>query len=329
MCNDKNASLPLQIKMYFCKMEQEKKIKRYRIIVIAQSVLNVILILLLGFFTYTYFKTDKNLSEKKVELFQSDSTRMALEVELLETDSMLTIYKGKNSELDQFLREKNDSLQQFAERIESILRKGNLTKAELEKANDELDLLRYYKKKYIGQIDSLNSVIISLGEENNNLKTDIKKQKSKNEILNMDVARLSNKVVAGSRLTTQNVYVTGIKQRTNGKEKETIRVSQLSQLKITFLLNENYVTDKGQKEIYLKIIGPDGSTVYNQIAGSGTFNFQNEESLYSTKKTIDFTNEPQNVSIYWEKGSEYSKGLYKAELYCEGFKIGNTEFELK
>jgi hypothetical protein len=123
--------------------------------------------------------------------------------------------------------------------------------------------------------------------------------------------------------------VTGIKKRNNGKEKETIRVSQLNLLKITFLLNENYVTDKGTKDIYLKIIGPDGSTVYNQIAGSGTFKFQNEESLYSTKKSIEFTNESQNVSIYWEKGSEYTKGLYKAELYCEGFKIGNTEFELK
>jgi DNA repair ATPase RecN len=310
-------------------MENEKKIKKYRVIIIAQSVLNIILILLLGFFTFTYFKTDKSLSEKKVELFQSDSTRVALEVELMETDSMLTLYKGKNSELDQFLREKNDSLQQFAERIEKLLRKGNLTREELNKANDELDLLRYYKKKYIGQIDSLNTVIASLGEENNNLKTDIQKQKRKNENLNMDVARLSNKVVAGSRLTTQNVYVTGVKQRTNGKEKETIRVSQLSQLKISFTLNENYVTDKGPKDIYLKIVGPDGSTVYNQIAGSGTFKFQNEESLYSTKKTIDFNNEPQNVSIYWEKGSEFAKGVYKAELFCEGFKIGSTEFELK
>lgn len=310
-------------------MENEKKLKKYRVIIIAQSVLNIILILLLGFFTFTYFKTDKSLSEKKVELFQSDSTRVALEVELMETDSMLTLYKGKNTELDQFLREKNDSLQQFAERIEKLLRKGNLTREELNKANDELDLLRYYKKKYIGQIDSLNTVIASLGEENNNLKTDIQKQKRKNENLNMDVARLSNKVVAGSRLTTQNVYVTGVKQRTNGKEKETIRVSQLSQLKISFTLNENYVTDKGPKDIYLKIVGPDGSTVYNQIAGSGTFKFQNEESLYSTKKTIDFNNEPQNVSIYWEKGSEFSKGVYKAELFCEGFKIGSTEFELK
>ncbi len=310
-------------------MEYDKKIKRYKIVIIAQSVLNIILILLLGFFTYTYFKTDKSLSDKKVELFQSDSTRVALEAELIDTDSMLTLYKGKNTELDQFLREKNDSLQQFAERIEKLLKKGSLTREELNKANDELDLLRYYKKKYLGQIDSLNAVILNLGEENTTLKSDIKMQKRKNEDLNMDVARLSNKVVAGSRLTTQNIYITGIKQRTNGKEKETIRVTQLSQLKISFLLNENFVTDKGPKDIFLKIVGPDGSTVYNQIAGSGTFKFQNEESLYSTKKTIDFSNEAQNVSIYWEKGSEFAKGLYKAELFCEGFKIGNTEFELK
>lgn len=311
-------------------MEQDaKKIKKYKIIIIAQSVLNIILILLLSFFTFNYFKTDKKLAVKEVELFQTDSARAELEAELVQTDSLLTTYKGRNAQLDQFLREKNDSLMQFAERIETLLRKGKLTKEELAKANDELDVLRYYRKKYLGQIDSLNTVIAVLGEENNTLKTDIKKQKRKNEDLNMDVARLSTKVAAGSRLTTQNVYITGIRKRSNGKEKETIRVSQLEQLKVSFLLNENYVTDKGQKEIYLKVIGPDGATVYNQIAGSGTFKFQNEESLYSAKKAIEFNNEPQTVTFYWDKGSEFSKGLYKAELYCEGFKIGSTEFELK
>ena len=76
MCNDKNASLPLQIKMYFCKMEQEKKIKRYRIIVIAQSVLNVILILLLGFFTYTYFKTDFYKQSEMQHHFGSKGKRL-------------------------------------------------------------------------------------------------------------------------------------------------------------------------------------------------------------------------------------------------------------
>ena len=325
-----NVGLWFQIKMYFCRMDSEdKKIKRYRYIIIGQSALNIILILLLGFFTFNYFKTDKKLAVKEVELFQADSAQAELEVELLATDSILSNYKGRNEQLDQFLREKNDSLQQMADRIETLLRKGKLTRAELEKANDELDVLRYYRRKYMGQIDSLNTVIVNLGQENQNLKTDIKAQKRKNENLNMDVARLSTKVVAGSRLTTQNVFVTGIKKRNNGKEKETIRVSQMELLKITFTLNENYVTDKGKKDIYLKVIGPDGATVYNQIAGSGTFKYQEVESLYSAKKDIEFNNETQQVSIYWDKGSEFSAGLYKAELFCEGFKIGSTEFELK
>jgi len=308
---------------------EEKKLKRYRTIIIFQSVFNILLLLLLGFFTFTYFKTDKKLAVKEVELFQSDSAKVQLDNLLKETDLELTEYKGKNNVLDQFLREKNDSLQQFADRIENLLRKGKLTREELAKANEELDVLRYYKRKYIGQIDSLNNVVQLLNTENKTLKTDITKQKRKNEDLNMNIARLNNKVSIGERLSTQNVFVTGVKLRSNGKEKETIRVSQINQLKVTFTLAENYVTEKGKKDLILKVLGPDGATVYNQISGSGTFKFQNEESLYSTKKTIEFTQEAQQVSLYWDKGSEFVKGNYKAELFCEGFKIGSTEFELK
>jgi hypothetical protein len=308
---------------------EDKKNRKYRLIIIFQTVLNILLMMLLGFFTFNYFKTDKKLAFKEVELFQSDSARAELETVLNETALELTEYKGKNAELDQFLKEKNDSLQLFAERIEKILRSGNLTKQELEKAQDELDLLRYYKRKYIGQIDSLNTVIFALNTENKTLKTDIDKQKRKNENLNMDISRLSNKVAIGAKLNAENIFVTGVKLRTNGKEKETIRVSQLEQLKLTFKLNENYVSDQGKKEIFLKIVGSDGATVYNQAAGSGTFQYQNEESLYSAKKMIEFKSEAQMVSIYWDKGSPFAKGNYKAELYCEGFKIGVTEFELK
>jgi hypothetical protein len=145
----------------------------------------------------------------------------------------------------------------------------------------------------------------------------------------MNIARLNNKVAIGERLSTQNVFITGVKLRGNGKEKETIRVSQIDQLKVTFTLGENYVTEKGKKDLILKVVGPDGATVFNQISGSGTFKFQNEESLYSTKKTIEFNQEAQQISLYWDKGSEFVKGNYKAELYCEGFKIGSSEFELK
>ena len=98
---------------------EEKKLKRYRTIIIFQSVLNILLLLLLGFFTYTYFKTDKKLAVKEVELFQSDSAKVQLDNLLKETDLELTEYKGKNTVLDQFLREKNDSLQELSDFIYS------------------------------------------------------------------------------------------------------------------------------------------------------------------------------------------------------------------
>lgn len=310
-------------------MVQEEKKKKHRLIIIIQSALNILLLALLGFFIFNYSKTDKKLLVKEVELFQSDSTKMVLDNILKLTELELTEYKGKNAQLDQFLSEKNDSLQEFADRIEALLIKGKLTREELAAVNDELDELRYYKRKYMGQIDSLSTVITSLNVENKALRSDIKTQHRKNEDLSMDITRLNNKVAIGAKLVTQNMLVTGIKLRSNGKEKETMKVRLIDQLKVTFGLSENYVSEKGNKDIFLKVIGPDGATIYNELAGSGTFTYQNEESLYSAKKTIDFNQEAISVSFYWNKGSEFIKGTYKAELYCEGFRIGSSEFELK
>ncbi len=310
-------------------MEQKDNCKKCRTIIIFLIVTNILTLLLLGFFVMNYFQTDKKLLVTEERLVSSDSTRMELDTLLKQTALELDQFKGRNAQLDQFLGQKNDSLQQFAKRIQTLLRAGKVTKEELEKAKDELDLLRYYKRKYLGQIDSLNTVIVGLNKENETLKTDIGKQKRKYEDLSMDNARLSNKVAIGAKLITQNVLVTGIKLRSNGKEKETQKATQTEQIKVSFTIAENFVSDKGNKDIYLKIVGPDGATVYNQSAGSGTFLYQNEESLYSTKKTIEFNQVAQQVAVYWNAGTPLFKGKYKAEIFCEGFKIGESDFELK
>jgi len=309
--------------------ESTSKKKGSRTVFIVQTALNIVLFILLGFFTYNYFSTDKKLAFTEEKLYSTESAKTELEKILKQTEVDLEQYKGKNSELDQFLREKNDSLQEFAERIEALVRQGKVSRDKLNQTLDELDQLRYYKRKYLGQIDSLSTVITVLNKENLSLKSDITKQKRKNEDLTMENLRLNTKVAIGAKLNAQNLFVTGIKIRSNGKEKETIRVAQIEQLKVTFSIDENYVSEKGHKDIYLKVTGVDGNTMYNEKAGSGVFKYQNEESLYSSKKTIDFDQTAQPVSIYWNRGSEFAPGKYTAELFCEGFKIGETLFELK
>jgi hypothetical protein len=297
--------------------------KVYYIIII------IILIALNGIFVYNYFTTDKKLVVTEEQLFATDSVRAELEKELGETVSELDLYKGKNAQLDAFLKEKNDSLQEFADRIEVLLRQGRLTRGELNKALEEMDQLRYYKRKYLNQIDSLSSTIVKLNSENSNLKGTIDKQKRQYEDLNMENLKLNNKVAIGAKLNAKSLYITGTKNRSNGKERETNRITQIEKLKMVFTIDENYVSDMGQKDIFIKVLGPEGTTLYNEVAGSGTFKFQGEDNLYTCKKTIEFTQAAQTVTVYWDKGSDYAKGKYNVELFADGFPIGKGEFELK
>lgn len=306
-------------------MEEQRKSsgKIYYIIVI------VILMALNGLFVYNYFNTDKKLVQTEETLFATDSAKAELEKILGETQNSLNLYKGRNSELDAFLKEKNDSLQEYADRIESLLRQGRLSKAQLEKAMEEIDQLRYYKRKYLNQIDSLSTQITMLSRENSNLKDNVDKEKRRNENLTMENVKLSNKVAIGAKLNAKQIFVTGVKTRSNGKERETNRSSQLEKLKISFTIDENYVNDPGQKTVYVKVIGPDGATLYNEAAGSGTFNFQGQQSLFSVKQEIAFEQKAQEVVLYWTRGSAFGKGEYKLELYTDGFMIGSSSFELK
>jgi hypothetical protein len=307
-------------------MEEQQKRNSGRIY---YFIIIIILIALNGIFVYNYFTTDKKLVVTEEKLFATDSVRVELERVLGETGNELDLYKGKNAQLDAFLKEKNDSLQEFADRIEVLLRQGRLTRGELNKALEEVDQLRYYKRKYLNQIDSLNATIVKLNSENTTLKGTIDKQKRQYEDLNMENLKLNNKVAIGSKLNAKSLYVTGTKTRSNGKERETNRVSQMEKIKLSFALDENYVAEIGEKDIFIKIIGPEGTTLYNEIAGSGTFKFQGDDNLYTCKKTIEFNQAPQNVTVYWDKGSDYAKGKYTIELFADGFQIGKSEFELK
>lgn len=320
-----NGNLKITLFLFLIMEQQPKRNtgKVYYIIII------IILIALNGIFVYNYFTTDKKLVVTEEKLFATDSVRAELEKVLGETVLELDSYKGKNAQLDAFLKEKNDSLQEYAQRIQVLLRQGRVTREELNKAIEEIDQLRYYKRKYLNQIDSLSNTINKLSNENTTLKGTIDKQKQQYENLNMENIKLNNKVAIGAKLNATTFTAIGIKSRSNGKEKETNRSSQVERVKVTFKIEDNYVAEIGPKDIFMRIIGPEGTTLYNEAAGSGMFKFEGQDALYTAKKTIDFNQTSQMVTIYWEKGSDYPKGIYKVELYSDGLRIGNGQFELK
>ncbi len=305
---------------------EEKKSKSNKLYLI---IIILVLLILNGIFMYNFYSTDKKLVVTEEKLVETGDAKAELEKLLNETEVQLEQYKGKNNQLDAMLKEKNDSLQDLADRIELVLKKGKITERELAKAREELDVLRYYKNKYLRQIDSLATVNRNLVESNKNLQQDVDKQKRKVEDLTMENLKLNNKVSIGAKLTTQNIYVTGVKMRDNGKERETNRASQMEALKVSFTILENFVTEKGDKEVYLRIANMDGTIAFSEEGSSNVFKYQGKDERYAMVKTIKFENVQQDVSIFWNKGSAFSKGMFKAELYSDGFLIGSKEFEIR
>ncbi|MCX6350795.1 MAG: hypothetical protein NTX03_02925, partial [Bacteroidetes bacterium] len=140
-----------------------------------------------------------------------------------------------------------------------------------------------------------------------------------------------NKVYMGSMLKAENLTVTPVRFKGNGKERETNKASQIQKVKICFDIPENHVADGGTKTIYIKVIDPGGITVNISSLGSGKFSFEGAESLYTTKDEILYDNMPKNYCMYWgfAKDAHLHEGIYKLELYGEGYKMGEKNFTVK
>ena len=130
----------------------------------------------------------------------------------------------------------------------------------------------------------------------------------------------------GSILRADGIVVTGVKFKSSGKEVIEKKAKNVQKLKICFTVLENLVVDKGLKNIYLRVLGPDKSVL---STSSGTFSFNGQQLPYTLKQEVNYENKKTEQCPYWEKGSAFVKGKYSVEIYTEGNKIGASEFELK
>ena len=93
--------------------------------------------------------------------------------------------------------------------------------------------------------------------------------------------------------------------------------------------NPNPLTKKENKTIYMRMIDPTGNVVSDMATGSGAFSFGGKETIYTAKQTILYSNSGQTIEYIYNRGANYEKGAYKIELYADGFRIGQTSFNIK
>lgn len=275
-----------------------------------------------------------------------------------ENDSKDTIIAAKTEEV-LFTKTKLDSISaQLDEKIAEIQQLGGSVdslvamKQQLEKDKQSLkDLNTYSAKKYEDKIRSYEAVLNQKDRDIAQLKEELGVVTAKNEELSQAVSglqgeraaladsvtnyavqnrELSEKVTMASALRAENITVNAMTSKGKEREGGSYKARRIDKLKVSFALAPNSIARQDRKEVYLRILDPNGAVLSDMATGSGAFIYNGREMIYSSKEAVNFDNTRQSLDIMYGRGGvPFKDGKYTVELYSEGFKIGQGDFTVK
>lgn len=309
---------------------QEQKQDRKTLLWAALAVL-LLLNLVLVYFIY---------HEKQENLAKDD-------IITAKTEEVLFI-KTKLDSISQELDIKIAEIQKLGGSVDSLL----AMKTQLERDKQELKSMNNYSASgYNKKIKGYETVLNEKDTEIAQLKQELGIATSKNQELNEKVTglesekqlladsvtnysvqnrELAEKVTIASALRAENLTVNAVSAKGKEREGGKYKAKRIDKLRVNFSLAPNAVAKQNEKEMYLRILDPDGAVLSDMATGSGSFIHDGKELIYSSRQTVNFTNSGQSVDILYGRGGIPLKdGKYAIEVYSEGFKIGQGDFEVK
>ncbi len=181
------------------------------------------------------------------------------------------------------------------------------------------------------QIKTLKEKSDSLSFEAKVLKSDREAKTQKVKDMLEDTKQLSEKVSIASRVKAENIIITGISRKNKVLDKAVVKAKELSKLKVNFNLADNKVTKKNTKiTLMFRLIKANSVVLFSEANGGGYFKSTDKEELpYTAKQEVEFDNTNQEISFEYKNEPEYRPGIYKVELYADGYAIGESQFKLK
>ncbi len=288
------------------------------------------LVILAGFFIYDHSKSAENIQAQQTEVAkvttEKSNIQTSFDASLARLDSMQTA----NTELNGKLTASNAEIAKMKTEIRSILNKKNATASELSKARNLIAQLN-------GKINDLESQIAALTQENDSLKQNVvvltnEKQAISHTLDSTNVVKtvLEKKVDVASTLNADNITITPVKVKHNGKEVVKTTAKRVDKLLVSFDVN-NRIIQPGTTDLYVVVIGPDGKPITTADSSGNTFVTREEGSkTFTAKLPVDLeTAKTKNVEFAFAPASHFQQGNYKIQIYQNGFLIGEKTRELK
>ncbi|MFZ4785934.1 MAG: hypothetical protein ACOYLH_10675 [Flavobacteriales bacterium] len=266
----------------------------------------------------------KNANEKIVYIDREKNTildeRDVLAVELEQLKMGYDTLQTDNAEMAAEIAEQRAQ-------IESLIKKSKNKDYDISKLRAETETLRTIMKGYIHQIDSLQQVNERLYTEKEQEAMRANNAENRSKELEGDLSVKTEMLNKGSVLSTGSYSNTGINLRSSGKQVDTDKASRTEMLKSCFTVRKNPIVKPGQKNIYLRIVGPDGKVLPGKDAGTVTVDGQAQPA--SVVRQVDYQNEDTDVCVYYTAQGELKKGSYKIYVYEGNSLIGQSDLTLK
>ncbi|MEY5048330.1 MAG: hypothetical protein RLZZ175_1689 [Bacteroidota bacterium] len=267
------------------------------------------------------------LAEKKAEEKGAES-----ESKTKELDDLKSQFEAIQAENERMGIENND-LKADIERLNTMIaeaQSGGLSEAQI-------------KKKYDGQLKKLkkelakqSQLIANLKQENAKLNGDIQTISAERTKMSDSLGAVSNSkaemeklIQAASVLKAENFQFSTLTAKGKAFDGTEFSPKNMAKLRVSFNFADNKVAKKGKKAVYFAIIDPTNHVFSDLDMGGGTTDVDGDTKSYTAEMNVDFNNTQQRVALIYEKDGEYTKGRYKVEVYCEGVKIGQSNFLVK
>jgi predicted nuclease with TOPRIM domain len=288
---------------------------------------------LAGVSSYLYFDQKKESENQEVTISERVEELSTTRTKL---DSISTALDAKIAEVQKLGGDVTEleKVKAQLEQDKASLRRGNrVSISKYEAKIKQYEAFLVEKDTLIANLQRENVTLASnvkvLDDENTGLKTQRQVLRDSVSTYANQNQELSTKVTRASALRAQNVKVFAVNARGKVKEDDSYKAKKLDKIKLTYTLLDNPLTREEPKEVYVRVLDPNGAVVSDMANGSGTFSVDGNETIYTTKQTVSYTNNNQNVELLYSRGIPYKPGKYTIELYSEGFRIGAGEFAIR
>ncbi|MGP8216990.1 MAG: hypothetical protein ACLQQ4_15590 [Bacteroidia bacterium] len=296
--------------------EEKSRENRFLIIII------FILAILLALLGWQYWKQKQAML---VQIQTSTSTTDSVRSNLINLQAEYANLKTSDQKIQGQLNNKKDTITMLLQEAEKYKDDPYII-ARLKK---ETETLRKIMQDYVHSIDSLNTLNKQLTAENTQVTESLKSEKTHSGMLEKQNSQLQNVVVTGSMLVATAISAEGVHYRFGKKEATTDKAKKAEKIKVEFTITANRIAKSGNRDIYIRILTPDGKELSKTGDESSIFSFEGTKGYYDEVVSVNYSNQDISQVAYCESTSGFIPGNYIIKLYADGSEMGETTLTFK